>query len=322
MTIRYKCPKCSAVLKIKDEKADQPAKCPACKAAFTVPGPTVSSAGPAADLAATGDDDEFVDMPLEPTPDVEMPVLTFPSGESDPMDVLNAALRPPTNPEQQEADNADSRRPTVTELMRDHQATRKKQAAARAKRQQIKVNSLLAEVLPAGSAADAITRRYDKKRGTGSDGPPMSREERRSAEQRKAFLRFTVQGAFGLVVAVGLAWGFFLLVWGGSDVDLVNVTGKITRQNQPVANVRIQFAPLRGPAGLEPPQGTSYAPSYARTNLDGEFTLLYDAETRGAVVGIHEVSIDDRNGSPILLPSRNNRQEVTVDGENHFEINL
>ena len=37
MTIRYQCPDCDATLKIKDELAGRPGKCPQCHAAFTIP---------------------------------------------------------------------------------------------------------------------------------------------------------------------------------------------------------------------------------------------------------------------------------------------
>src|SRR5579859_965667 len=39
MTIRYTCPECSSVLKIKDELAGTAAKCPKCKSKFVVPPP-------------------------------------------------------------------------------------------------------------------------------------------------------------------------------------------------------------------------------------------------------------------------------------------
>ena len=39
MTIRFTCPGCESVLKIKDEKAGTDAKCPKCKRPFVVPQP-------------------------------------------------------------------------------------------------------------------------------------------------------------------------------------------------------------------------------------------------------------------------------------------
>ena len=37
MTIRYECEQCGSTLKIKDDLAGKPGKCPKCKTAFTVP---------------------------------------------------------------------------------------------------------------------------------------------------------------------------------------------------------------------------------------------------------------------------------------------
>ncbi|WP_437203423.1 hypothetical protein [Planctomicrobium sp. SH664] len=43
MTIRYKCPKCASVLKIKDQLAGTDGKCPKCKTRFVVPQPQAES---------------------------------------------------------------------------------------------------------------------------------------------------------------------------------------------------------------------------------------------------------------------------------------
>jgi len=37
MAIRYECEQCGSVLKINEERAGKPGKCPKCKTAFTVP---------------------------------------------------------------------------------------------------------------------------------------------------------------------------------------------------------------------------------------------------------------------------------------------
>ena len=45
MTIRYECGECGSILKIKDELAGKPGKCPKCKTRFTVPDPTATDSG-------------------------------------------------------------------------------------------------------------------------------------------------------------------------------------------------------------------------------------------------------------------------------------
>ena len=317
MTIRYICSECHAALKIRDEKAGQEGKCPGCGAAFAIPAPSrVVTSG--ADTDADNEDDDLVDMPLEITPDVDLPSEVSASDDFDPMNVLNTAP-PPTKPSHQKNDE---RQPSVAELMRDHQTAKKKEATARARRQEKKVNALLVDVQPAGSAADAITRSYEKKRARAPEAPPMSREERRAAESRAAFRRATLQGAVGLAVVVVLTGGVYAWITGDGRTDLVDVTGRITIMNKTLANVRIQFAPVTEPGAPPPTEGTSLAPSYARTNQNGEFTLLFNAETRGAVVGNHLVTIDDPNGIPILSEGQRHLEKVTADDDNHFDINL
>ena len=39
MTIRYQCTECESVLKIRDDKAGQTARCPKCKTEFVIPEP-------------------------------------------------------------------------------------------------------------------------------------------------------------------------------------------------------------------------------------------------------------------------------------------
>lgn len=59
MSIRYECEQCGSVLKIKDDLAGKPGKCPKCKTPFTVP---AAEEGPASstelDVAATSDDSD------------------------------------------------------------------------------------------------------------------------------------------------------------------------------------------------------------------------------------------------------------------------
>lgn len=52
MSIRYECEQCGSVLKIKDDLAGKPGKCPKCKTAFTVPAPSDDSDS-SSEMAAT-----------------------------------------------------------------------------------------------------------------------------------------------------------------------------------------------------------------------------------------------------------------------------
>ena len=76
--------------------------------------------------------------------------------------------------------------------------------------------------------------------------------------------------AFGMVVGCG----------GPSDQpDLGSVSGTVTLDGKPLANATVMFQPEQG------------RPSYGVTDDDGYYELRYTANTDGAVVGKHVVSI-------------------------------
>ena len=307
MTIRYECQECESVLKIKDEKAGQQGKCPKCKSEFTIPEP-VAAAVPS--LTA----DDMVDMPLELTPAVIIPrESNSASDEFDPLGVLNSdsAHSVPLA--------TDEYKPSVAELMQEHQEKRARDEARKSKRQQKKVNPLMAaEVETSGSAADAITRTYEKKRAEASNEQPMTREQRRTAERRAAMTRFGVQ--LGGVLLATLVFGYFLFGYmsSGSHPNLVSVTGSITAPKQSFAGMRIRFIPIKAPGAPDLVGG----PSAATIGPDGSFTLIYKPGVPGAITGKHQVVIENSIGLEIPLPDEFSIREVTEDGENNFELNL
>jgi len=110
------------------------------------------------------------------------------------------------------------------------------------------------------------------------------------------------------------------LVAGCSSGNVVPVSGRVTLNGQPVANVHVSFQPIATGSDHNPGGG-----SYAFTDADGRFTLrLVDGETPGAVVGRHRVEITPRNtdddadrrgkGAASGVPDRYNRNsELTFE---------
>lgn len=119
----------------------------------------------------------------------------------------------------------------------------------------------------------------------------------------------------------------------GSGVEIGEVTGRVLRNGKPVASADVSFFPEQG------------RPSYATTDSAGIYTLAYDAEQNGAVVGTHTVSVSiaageaggppGELGEPSLRPTRVARGtkmgpvEVTLPtpvtvsrGENSIDLNL
>jgi hypothetical protein len=95
-----------------------------------------------------------------------------------------------------------------------------------------------------------------------------------------------------------------------SGPELGEVSGIVTLDGEPLPKARIRFEPV-GPDG---------SPSYAKTDEDGHYELMFGVDKPGAMVGEHLVRITtarqepaDRLGRemithPELLPSRYNTE--------------
>jgi len=103
------------------------------------------------------------------------------------------------------------------------------------------------------------------------------------------------------------------LAAGCSGQRVVPVSGRVTLNGQPLANVHVSFQPLSAGPDHDPGSG-----SYAITDNDGRYTLkLVHGDTPGAVVGKHRVEITPRNsdddadrhgkGAVTGVPARYNR---------------
>lgn len=90
---------------------------------------------------------------------------------------------------------------------------------------------------------------------------------------------------FGLVCLA--VCGFAVCVGCGRKANIVPVSGRVTLDGQPLADVAINFGPLTG--GLD----GAYA-SYGKTDADGRYALkLVDGGRRGASVGKNRVTLNE-----------------------------
>ena len=195
------------------------------------------------------------------------------------------------------------------------QARRLKQEQKRKKKA---LDLLVADVEASGTAADAITRTYEKKRAESSDAAPMTREERRAAEARAALYRFLMQLG-GILAATGV-FGFFLFSWvlSSDHPELVPVTGTLRSAKEPCTGFVIRFTPVRQ-RGKKKPQG---APSSGKVRADGSFTMMYRPGLAGVIPGKHDVTVEDQFGIPRRLSERFSRVTVKPGQDNHFEFEL
>jgi hypothetical protein len=67
---------------------------------------------------------------------------------------------------------------------------------------------------------------------------------------------------------------------------IVKVSGTAFYKGEPVSNLRITFQPDKG------------RPSWGDTDAKGRFTLEYDANNKGALLGMHTVSAIFQAGTP------------------------
>ena len=305
MTIRYACQECESVLKIRDELAGTNAKCPKCKTPFVIPAPELQLAAVAAEPPV--DTEPPVDMPLKLTPFVDPADTDLFDAPATPVAAVATKGLPAGTP-----------KPSVADLMREHEASRKKKTEKKNKGN-LEAAAAVAELVTAGSAADALTRTYDQKRGKSSDPPPLTREEQRAAEEKEAMKRFAVKGGAGLVGI--LIVGSFLGDWlfSKSLPDLEYGYGVVTLNNAPLSGARVQFAPARSPEGGELKIAT---PSAGYTDAAGKFVLMWKPENEGVLPGMHNISIADINGGEFPLQASDQQKEVVVGGDNVFNFNL
>jgi hypothetical protein len=73
---------------------------------------------------------------------------------------------------------------------------------------------------------------------------------------------------------------------GGGGPRVVNVTGTVTRGGKPVEKLFLNFVPDNG------------RPSWGVTDAEGHYSLHYDRERDGAIVGSHRVWVQVRPTSP------------------------
>ncbi|MFZ9091578.1 MAG: hypothetical protein ACO3FE_15990 [Planctomycetaceae bacterium] len=297
MTIRYTCSQCESVMKIRDEKSGTDAKCPKCKTPFVVP-----AAQPTADADAESPDDFPVDMPFELTPDAEIPEIT------------ETPQLTPTAPVSK-APEASPGRPSVAELMREHEASKKKETAKKADRQEQTAETDAST----GSAADMLARAYQQKRESSAKAPQKSRSEQRAEEERMAMMTFVrtrlLPGAAVLGVLITTwTWWVNREIYDGPP--LYAVTGNITVSGSAAEGVRVEFAPSN------PGPNDVVLSASAVTDSEGNYELMVYAGVYGAPAGTYVVGLVDSEGLPMQVPDAQVQQTVSDTAENSIDFQL
>ena len=320
MTIRYTCQDCASVLKIRDELAGTRAKCPKCKTRFQIP-PKRSSSKRKSRLPpeeSFNNLEDLVDMPLEVTPAAHQSS----SGEFDPMSVLFAPSSDSGDSSRPAVPVDDADKPSIAELMKEHEAKKKKKSDRRSKKNRkgsVEEAAAAVNAFTSGSAADALARTYDSKRESASEPQPMTREEKRAAEYRAVARAFAIKAGVGLGVFAIIAFFGFKWYFSAALPDLADVSGVVQLKGAPLAGVEVQFMRVRGPDDGKVENATT---STASTAKDGSYVMMYDHEHEGVLPGTHKIRIVNAYGRTFHLPSQYDETKVVLDEDNVINIDL
>ena len=247
MTIRFTCPDCQSTLKIRDEKAGTDAKCPKCKRPFVVPQPDTDdgieieepreSALPPATVAPI---ELPVDMPIDLTPEVASQT------PFDPADFLASTPAAPRNTPASTPASASARKPSVAELMKDFENTKKSKERDKGRKTTDTPRPTATAAETTGSAADALARAYQQKRDNASAAPALTKDDARAQEQRTVAINFLktklIPGLAALFI-VGYAWSWYINREIYEGPPLFEVSGTVLQDGKPLANATVDFAP-------------------------------------------------------------------------------
>ena len=123
---------------------------------------------------------------------------------------------------------------------------------------------------------------------------------------------------------VGFVTALLMLTGCGGGPQFASVSGRVTLNDQPLANVQVDFQPIASGRDQAPGPGST-----AITDAEGRFVLhcQLDTSQAGAIVGKHQVRIwmGERNDADADADSANPRKKATrpiVPGRYNVESTL
>ena len=305
MTIRYQCTECESVLKIRDDKAGQTARCPKCKTEFVIPEPEATpepEAAPAEDetqTALAADDD-----PGEDSEDDAMAFL---------MESGDVPVAPPSAATSLEDDDDDAPpppRPSPEERQLHRPPPRPKADSE-------DTSSAAGALLAAGESARSAAANESE---PVEERPRVDMDEVKQLATRKLL---PIGG--GIVVICGIFFYLFNSMSGGANLPpLASVSGTITLDGKPLANATVFFDPVTDMKNAEQRQMGS---SIGRSDDQGVYNLAYPGGHSGAVIGMHTVRVNktDKNGLEILAKKYHRQSQMkheVKDGSNTIDLPL
>jgi len=320
MSIRYECEQCGSVLKIKDDLAGKPGKCPKCKTAFTVPAleEEIDSSGEV--TAAEGEDKAEPILAAPKTgsanDDFDLDAFLLDDGESKPAttQARRSKQHDDDEPLDDEADGSVSPSKGAVKHNSDEGfSIRRGPDAPESRLKQPAISDHKddeADELPSSSrrppgtnpnapasniASDLLS--MSAKKGKKTPWNELASEKPQEDEfDWEGFRREVLKKVVPIVVVgVLLCWGLFRLVNSamGSKTfvpPLGQVTGTLTINAKPLEGAEIWFYPEKDTLIVDDKKHKVTA-SQGRTDAAGRYELTYIGDLKGAVVGTCRVQI-------------------------------
>lgn len=300
MSIRFECPDCGSVLKIKEALAGTEGKCPKCKRPFTVPeaSTSVAPAVPDADTSPGAVDAGTIASPPKPKGKAKVTAPAADDADFDPVAFLMEGGAPKAKAKSpspgaappdrgglslDDGDAGPETRPAPKPADRAPAPARAPTAAASA-------GGLLSA---SSNAKDLLTRTVEESRARAAEMPNESKVPLIDTEQLKLLLFSRILPIGGATIVV--CWVMYWLAnsmygTGGVDVpdELVAAEGVVLINGEPTAGVRVS---MRYSPSADEPNAQTWRASTAVTNEDGEFEMIFIDGYEGVVPGRQRVSL-------------------------------
>lgn len=311
MTIRYKCVGCDATMKIKDELAGTPAKCPKCQSEFTVPQP---------------DAEEVV----EPKPAVVSDTAVKSAEESLEDEYQRILMGDSPNDAGSRRKAADSNAFLSTESSDESPAVAESDSGAPTKsrpdpqpgKSGVRSAAEISAALMKNKAEPTL-----KKSGRAfgeADNDKASARAKHAAEARNYYVKQLGVGGLVLVVIVsGLYWLSSAMMGRVKMPPLGRVSGIVTMDDKPLPGATVTFQPVFD----GPKVDNKIGGSVGVTDASGRYDLLYVENVHGAAVGKHLVQVRAQSevGLEVVPDKYNMNSQLITEvkaGSNPFDIKM
>lgn len=351
MSIRFECEQCGSVLKIKDDLAGKPGKCPKCKTAFTVPvliGKSESS-GETVDAESPEDAEPMLaSTKLESAEeDFDLDAFLLDDDDAKPKTSKTRSSKPQHTGEQSDDDDGgrvgkanEDEDSEAFSIRRGPDSTEKRLKATSftAQEDEDDVEPSTPTRRPPGTnpnapasniASDLLS--MSAKKGKRVSWTEIAREKNQEEQfDWQGMSREVLKKAIPIViVGVVLCWGVFKVVDSAMAPKtfvppLGQVTGTVTINAKPVVGADVWFYPEKNTIQLDG-KGFKVTASQGMTDAAGHYELTYIGDLKGAVIGTCRVQIvaaGRRDVAPQYLGDKSTATQTVKKGKQVIDLEV